>query len=134
MTPYTLSTPEGRAEVRRLVEAATPGPWEHRVAGIEGDSYIAATGPWKRLRSSEQVHEDAALIAAAPTLLLAALEEIERLERELASSRAGLAEIRPGVWQAPSVRSVFSDGRDARCQCEVWQTCPYCHPEPKEER
>lgn len=45
MTPDTLSTPEGRAEVRRLVEAATPGPW------------------W-------------------PTLLLAALEEIERLERE----------------------------------------------------
>lgn len=165
MSAYDLSTPEGRAEVRRMVATipesldCTGGVvWTVRYWYTDNDgSYemeqekVADTSPYY-----------APFFAAAPTLLLAALEEverlrgitpelpdrppdgcgmprygirwngptepmavsmedgywtpwhlanreIERLERELANSRAGLVEVEPGVCQAPNVHAATQD-------------------------
>jgi hypothetical protein len=71
------------AEVDALDKAATKGPWEIRVAGIEGDNYVAATGPWYRLGQARggDAAEDAAFIARARTLL-PVLREIVRVQGE----------------------------------------------------
>ena len=36
-------------EIRERDNKATKGPWDKRVAGIEGDNYMAGTGPWYRM-------------------------------------------------------------------------------------
>lgn len=143
MSAYDLSTQEGRQRARLLANAATEGPWHGDphdwtgyVFGPDGEMVADACHACDGVRirgvgGRLPMKENKEFIVAARTLLPAALDEIDRLERQLANSRAELVEVRPGVWQAPNVRSVFSDGRDARCRCEVWQTCPYCHPEPK---
>ena len=66
------------AELRRLHEAATPGPWEQSIAGIEGDNYVAGTGPWHRVTFNESASMyDATLIAAARNALPALLAVVE---------------------------------------------------------
>lgn len=63
------------ADLRRLAEAATPGPWEQSEGGmyvdvVDDDSQVAEV-----IRRA-----DAAFIAAAnPAAVLALLDEIERL-------------------------------------------------------
>ena len=66
MTPYTLSTPEGRAEVRRLARSVA--------------SACDCDDP--------RTMEPCAHCWQVSRTLFAALEEIERLERELAKSKA----------------------------------------------
>ena len=69
------------AELRRLHEEATPGPWESSIAGIEGDNYVAGTGPWHRVTFNECASQyDAALIAAMRNALPALLSIAEAAE------------------------------------------------------
>lgn len=70
--------------LRELHEKATPGPWEQSIAGIEGDNYVAGTGPWHRNHFNESASmDDAALIAAARNALpaLLAIAEAARAAR-----------------------------------------------------
>jgi len=78
-----------KAQMKALEQKATAGPWEKQVAGIEGDNYIAGTGPWYRVRGlSDQALADAEFIAAARSFVPDALAAIERLEGENAKRTA----------------------------------------------
>ncbi len=90
-----------KAEIRARLAAATPGPWDLRFnANGEGELFGDDHNTWIALlphrcvaRLEEQMHKDAAFIAAAPTDiadLLAALEEAESC-----SVRSG------GDWRFP---------------------------------
>lgn len=76
-------------EARALLEAATPGEWRwHEQYGsnelLAGDDTIVFAEPCGEINSSVLVEEhNAALIAAAPRLLRALLEERERLREAL---------------------------------------------------
>lgn len=93
MTDWTTArvTPEIQAELRRLLDAATPGPWE--TDGCEVSQHWSRPEPWRTIASSEvscgpycyggrgqgiEQTEDATLIVAAvnaiPALLDAAAE------------------------------------------------------------
>lgn len=67
-------TPDRLAELKRLCEAATPGPWEANMDQVWCDGWLA------------DVHRDenAAFIAAARTALPGLIAEVERLTDELA--------------------------------------------------
>lgn len=74
------------ARLRELCAKATPGPWRHEQYG---------TAPCYGLRSTPlhlvvtvQGEDDAAFIAAARTALPALLDDVERLQGELAPLRA----------------------------------------------
>jgi hypothetical protein len=93
-------------EVRRLLEAATPGPWhmEHASKAPRGEEWgevVACLHPaggagrpvpgmrltWSRRSVGVVAEHNAALIAAAPTIARAYLDlhaEVERLSRVLA--------------------------------------------------
>lgn len=70
------------SEFRALVEGMSKTKWDVRVAGVEQDSYVAATGPWHRIRNghgfgpneSDQAHADAEGLAALATRRLALAE------------------------------------------------------------
>lgn len=66
--------------IAALAETATAAPWEKRVAGIEGDVWIAATGPWYRPSLSDKADEDAALIVALRNALPVILEALRAYE------------------------------------------------------
>jgi hypothetical protein len=44
--------------IEERCERATKGPWDKRVAGVEGDNYIAGTGPWYRVQGSWNANND----------------------------------------------------------------------------
>jgi len=83
-------TPERLQELRRIAEAATPGPWwvdgwEARTK--DGDRFIASIAPAFQGASPDvscwEVDANIQHIAAFdPTTALALLDEIERLRRE----------------------------------------------------
>lgn len=80
------SLPVDRAELRRLAEAATRGLW-HACEDEDGVPQVSAGKHEERLSyvAITSIHEDAAYIAAAsPAVVLALLDEIEGLEREVA--------------------------------------------------
>ena len=79
--PARYETPDV-AELRRLAEAATPGPWE--ADGLEGTLDSLSTG--RRVAEVTMWPEvDAAFIAAAnPTAVLALLDDADALRAELA--------------------------------------------------
>lgn len=89
MTPEL--TAETLNELERLELAATKEPWQTNIAGIEGDNYIAGTGPWYRLnRGEDKATEDAKLIAAlrnAAKPLIAAARERDELRWLLMRAR-----------------------------------------------
>lgn len=83
----TTLTPERRAELKRLCEQATPGPWEvtdescarcRKENTHEYAIYAIPQGNHDQFIRKE----DADFIAAARTALPSLLEEVERLERE----------------------------------------------------
>ena len=66
-------TPEEIAELKRLLEKATPGPW------INKDGFLCTEDPsWCDIADCE-LDEDAALIAAAVNALPRLIAEVERL-------------------------------------------------------
>jgi hypothetical protein len=87
-------TPEDKAKLRKLAEAATPGPWEYYYeTGFEGQGVVITYTEdnngmrtirdvvFKRLVTSEI--NKAYLAEASPTTILSLLDENERLELEL---------------------------------------------------
>jgi len=78
-------TDEQRAELRRLAEAATPGPWAY--APISAESELGKHLP----RRTEQEEADARYIAAAdPAAVLALLDERDALAAEVERLRGCL--------------------------------------------
>lgn len=79
-------TKEDRAKARALCEAATPN-WKVRELSMPGEALLQMGYDDRRsglpFRSIQLRREDAAFASAARTLLPAALDEIDRLERGL---------------------------------------------------
>lgn len=79
-------TPEQRAELRRLHEAATPGPWSKRGSGV----YFHNSWPYAPVVDDDRIGpENALLIAAARNALPALLDAAD--ERDALRER--LAEV-----------------------------------------
>jgi hypothetical protein len=74
-------TQEQIDELRRIADAATPGPWSTTWAGD------TLSGPADARNLPHGYPEDAAFIAAARTALPESLEEIERLRAEVEAMR-----------------------------------------------
>jgi len=87
-------------EARRLLAEATPGPWEAVTSGprewlIEAGRETHRGSPIHHARVLSTV-ADAALIAAAPTLLAALCDEVERLRAVRDAAREVLAVVEYG--------------------------------------
>lgn len=91
-----VTTPEGRAELRRLARAATPGPWTSegwnpeanpltlwvKQYGAVSDPILATTST-SGAGSLTQARDNATYIAAAhPGAVLALLDEYDKLEAD----------------------------------------------------
>jgi hypothetical protein len=65
--------------IEERCDRATKGPWRKSVAGIEGDNYIAGTGPWYRLGNAdnEEAIFDADFIAHSREDLPALIEAVK---------------------------------------------------------
>lgn len=96
-----MVTPDQLAELRRLAEAATPGPWEssHNVDPPSDDNYHpnnpnregrgegpTITGTYRDVKAMAAA--DAAFIAAARTAVPALCAEVERLTAQVAELEA----------------------------------------------
>ena len=89
-------TSEKLDELRRLAEAATPGPWEAfgAVGGRRGERWLGVTTDMRAIESARAgdvfaaqdcTRQDALFIAAAnPAAVLALLDDADALRRELA--------------------------------------------------
>lgn len=115
-------------ELRRLAEAATPGPWRYREDDDEHAAAVAHEHGWVDaiLPSGEQENKDAEYIASAnPSAILSLLDHIEQQEAEIARLRkdAGNPEaylhecviderINYGLSFLPGVSAVFPDECD----------------------
>lgn len=76
-------TPAEIAELRRLCEAATPGPYSVRHGRDQAsDVYTVLDGNDMWVADCGNAPQDAAFIAAARAALPAALDEVERLRKE----------------------------------------------------
>lgn len=85
-------TPSERQALRELCEAATPGPWRHRV-GADNDDNI-----WECVEDQEglfveDISANCRFIAAARTALPALLDRVEVLEDMLRAYERALAEM-----------------------------------------
>jgi hypothetical protein len=78
-------TPERIAEIKALLAAARPLPWEHRFIEGEGGNAIATGDGWavERDGDDEQEHADYALIVAGVNALPELIAEVERLGARL---------------------------------------------------
>lgn len=80
---YDGMTPERLQEIRELLKAATPGPWDDAEYWVEeqqsGGRLVVATC---NIVDCERAQKDAKLIAAAPTIIQELADEVERLQRE----------------------------------------------------
>jgi len=107
-------TPERLAELRRLHEAATPGPWklwngwgpvagtEYMVVyriGPEGDEWVGIIADYRYPPSADLYakREDAELVAAARNALPELLDEIQRLKGVILRAAADLARLACGA-------------------------------------
>ena len=98
-TPARHETPD-LAELRRLAEAATPGPWEAfgAVDGRRGERWLGVTTDMRAIESARAgdvfaaqdcTRQDALFIAAAnPAAVLALLDERDALAAKVARVRA----------------------------------------------
>lgn len=95
----SVTVPELDLEaIRRLCDAATPGPWKHyhakelrpglgngtpvnEVNGADGDPVVFWTGFDRGRRSKKQVKADARFISQARTIIPALLDHIARLSQ-----------------------------------------------------
>jgi hypothetical protein len=76
MTEQPVAPPVDLAELRRLAEAATPGPWETNDPGIV---IFSEWGGWLAEDGTENQEADAAYIAAAsPDVILRLLDDLTR--------------------------------------------------------
>ena len=118
MTDWTTArvTPETLAELRRLLDAATPGPWRDEM--MQGDGVtltaIVAGKPNPddlRVIGSTLAHNDARVLIAAvnalPALLDAAAER-DALAATVERVRALPAKHPAGGWYMTSMRDVLA--------------------------
>ena len=118
MTDWTTArvTPEMQAELRRLLDAATPGPWRDEMMqgqGLTLTAIIAGKPNPDDLRviGSMLAHNDARAIVAAvnalPGLLDAAAER-DALAAKVERVRALPAKHPAGGWYMTSMRDVLA--------------------------
>ena len=88
------------AELRRLLDEATPGPWEYLSIGPD-DSYRVVAKAWGVAAACD--YKDARLIVAAVNAIPALLDELDRLQATLAGVRA-----LPGEWRNQEVPDTAS--------------------------
>lgn len=88
-------TPERQAEARRLLAEATPGPWVQEQYLRRFEHAVYQHGAMPPLLVVDGCRpSDAALIAAAPTLLTEALDALAQQREELARHERILANLR----------------------------------------
>ena len=118
-------TPEKLAELRRLAEAATPGPWEAfgAVDGRRGKRWLGVTTDMRATESARAgdvfsaqdcTRQDALFIAAAnPAAVLALLDDADALRAELAHMREARdnarAEVKRLTAQVERVRALADE-------------------------
>lgn len=78
-------------DIRRICEAATPGPWRAEVNGTPDGSFDFAAGPWhdQTKGSTDGAAEDAVFIAMARTML-PKLQKVAEAARDLKCACVGL--------------------------------------------
>lgn len=128
-----MITTEQIAELRRLCEAATPGPWVRSKYGfniLTHDSELSTctqryTGDKKPTEEEMAVMvANAAFIAAARTALPALLDEVERMQRErredialmeetLQAEKIGIARIEKAEAEAGAMREALAELTEA---------------------
>ena len=118
MTDWTTArvTPEMQAELRRLLDAATPGPWRDEMMqgqGLTLTAIIAGKPNPDDLRviGSTLAHNDARAIVAAVNalpILLDAAAERDALAAKVERVRALPAKHRAGGWYMTSMRDVLA--------------------------
>ena len=122
--PARHETPD-MAELRRLAEAATPGPWEAfgAVDGRRGERWLGVTTDMRAIESARAgdvfaaqncTRQDALFIAAAnPAAVLALLDDADALRAELAHMREARdnarAEVKRLTAQVERVRALADE-------------------------
>lgn len=107
---------------RALCEAATPGPWAFMneaypwVAGAVDEDIACPSTVIEFNECGEQAHSDARFIAAARTLLPAALDALEQARRERDEARAHAAE--RGAAQVAALSNAAVEGVDLDMKIE----------------
>ena len=139
-------TPEMLAELRRLAEAATPGPWEAfgAVDGRRGERWLGVTTDMRATESARAgdvfaaqdcTRQDALFIAAAnPAAVLGLLNELDTLADRLAhmteARNNARAEVERLTAQVERVRALHKSSGDAETQGytgrEYGYISPYC--------
>ena len=131
--PARHETPD-LAELRRLAEAATPGPWEAfgAVDGRRGERWLGVTTDMRAIESARAgdvfaaqncTRQDALFIAAAnPAAVLALLDDADALRAELAHMREARdnarAEVKRLTAQVERVRALHRPvGIYDECAC-----------------
>ena len=123
MTENTRHETPDLAELRRLAEAATPGPWEAfgAVGGRRGERWLGVTTDMRATESARAgdvfaaqncTRQDALFIAAAnPAAVLALLDDADALRAELAHMREARdnarAEVKRLTTQAAEVSGLL---------------------------
>ena len=114
-------TPETLAELRRLAEAATPGPWEAfgAVDGRRGERWLGVTTDMRATESARAgdvfaaqdcTRQDALFIAAAnPAAVLALLDHLAHMREARDNARAERDALR--TWQSASLSPLASARR-----------------------
>lgn len=117
-------TPADIAEGRRLVAAATPGPWEEEHTTTANDHYACGSGPWHLAPAEDpRVGADAALIVYLrnhAAELLDAAERAERAERERDEADDCLRDAmsKLDAWE-PVMRAARTDVEMGICSIEL---------------
>lgn len=113
-----MITPERIEELRRLCDAATPGPWIVQESAFNrGTMEIRCTSPDVRggtlyvaqTRWMDTNSKDAPFIAAARTALPEALDTIEALRADLAAAHAAIENLQREVHSTLAENAVYVD-------------------------
>ena len=102
-------TPAQIAELRRLAEAATPGPWRADGCELIGDSTILATLCWHTGRDTEN-EADKALIVALRNGVRGILAERDALVRVAEAGKRTVGEILNQLRVSDSYAREANDG------------------------
>lgn len=125
-------TPERLAELRRIAEAATPGPWE--VVGLSGYGVPYALRmphrsghTWYGVEGIKRREDAEYFVACDPDTIRALLEEIERLAEELAALKAENERLREALKDADNELDwldedigIGCDHSAGVCTCDYW--------------
>lgn len=102
-----MVSPENRAELRRLAEAATPGPWHlgktgntesHWVCAMDDENVIQPHCDHACRDAQREFDADAAFIAASRSAIPALLDALEEAERQRDKARKFINEALQYDW------------------------------------